>query len=255
MNKMNALKPLMGAMLLAASASSFAGLTGNINVASSYVLRGITETYNSTYDNSGPESDSPVVFGGLDYSTDDGFYVGYWFSTIGYSYADLNPNKSKNYKNSIEHDLYGGYTGKVGEVGYTVGATMYYYEPGWESTGYETKLGLSYGPLSVTAQTLLNDVTYGNKGDTYFLGTYTHPLPKDFTFTGQVGYYLYKKDGDFVPELPESESSAFRHLTLGISHPLGATGATMGLQYVIGGENRYGVNQDNALVGTIGMTF
>lgn len=255
MKKSFAIKALAGMALVAVSAPSFAGLTGNINVASSYVLRGITESYNPTYDNSGPESDSPVVYGGLDYSTDSGFYVGYWFSTIGYSYANLNPNASKDYKNSIEHDLYAGYNGKFGELGYTAGATIYYYEPGWESNGYETKLGLSYGPLSVTAQTLLNDVTFGNKGDTYILSTYTHALPKDFTFTGQLGYYFYKKDGDFVPETAASKSSAFRHLTLGISHPLGATGATMGLQYIIGGDNRYGLNQDNALVGTLGMTF
>jgi hypothetical protein len=37
-----------------------AGVTGNIGVVSNYILRGITETYNATYDNSGPESDSPA---------------------------------------------------------------------------------------------------------------------------------------------------------------------------------------------------
>lgn len=239
-----------------------AGVTGNIGVVSNYILRGITETYNATYDNSGPESDSPALQGGLDYSHDSGFYAGYWFSTIGYSYADLDPNKTKGSKNSIEHDLYAGFTGKAGELGYTVGGTVYYYEPGWESLGYETKLGVSYGPVSLTAQTLLNDVTFGNKGDTYYLGTYTQALPKDFTFTGQLGFYTYKKNGEFIPESVavngkdiKCKSSAFRHLTVGVTHPLAATGATWGVQYIVGGENRYGLDQDNTLVGSLSMTF
>ena len=257
MKKSFALKTLVGMTLIAASAPSFAGLTGNINVVSAYILRGITETYNSTYDNSGPESDEPALQGGIDYAHDSGLYAGYWFSTIGYSYANIQPEsqRTKDYKNSIEHDFYAGYNGKIGDLGYTLGGTFYYYEPGWHSTAFETKLGVSYGPVSLTAQTLLDDVTFGNAGDTYFLGTYTHPLPSDFTFTGQVGYYIYDTNGRDIPKADTSKSSAFRHVTLGLSHPLPLKGATMGLQYIVGGENRFGLNQDNTLVGSVGFTF
>jgi len=126
------------------------------------------------------------------------------------------------------------------------------YTPGWASTGYETKLGLSYGEVSVTAQTLLNDVTFGNTGDTYYLATWTHALPKDFTFTGQVGLYTYGKKGDYINSTkadkpgfnpaypdgnPDAKTFAFRHVTLGLSHPLPIKGGTWGLQYIVGGDN------------------
>jgi len=263
-------------------------LTGNINVVSKYILRGITQTYGPTYktadaadSSTAPESDSPALQGGLDYVLKNGLYAGYWFSTLGYSYAALNPNSNgKHNQHSIENDLYGGYTGTFGDsgVGYTVGGTIYIYQPGFASTGYETKLGLNYKEVSVTAQTLLNDVTFGNKKDTYFLATWTHALPKDFTFTGQLGAYVYGKHGTFIdstnpnnqfgayqsgyfnedgsPSLKDkAKTFAFRHATLGITHPLPVTGATWGLQYIIGGENRFGVHQANQIVGSLGLTF
>ncbi|AXI01829.1 TorF family putative porin [Aquirhabdus parva] len=253
-------------------------LTGNINVVSKYILRGITQTYgpklaDGSKGTDGPEMDSPALQGGLDYVLKNGLYVGYWFSTLGYSYADLNPDHTgKHSQNSTESDIYGGYTGTFGNsgIGYTVGGTVYVYTPGWASTGYETKLGLSYGEVSVTAQTLLNDVTFGNTGDTYYLATWTHALPKDFTFTGQVGLYTYGKKGDYINSTkadkpgfnpaypdgnPDAKTFAFRHVTLGLSHPLPIKGGTWGLQYIVGGDNRFGVKQDNQIVGSLGLTF
>ena len=238
-------------------------LTGNINVYSKYILRGITQTYgpllaSGAKGSDGPEMDSPALQGGLDYVLTNGLYVGYWFSTLGYSYASLNPDASgKHSQNSTESDIYGGYTGTLGTsgIGFTLGGTVYVYTPGWESTGYETKVGLSFGEVGVTAQTLLNDVTWGNEGDTYFLATWTHALPKDFTFIGQVGAYAYKKDGQFFAETPDSTSFGFRHATVALSHPLPIKGGTWGVQYIVGGDNRYGVKQDNQIVGSLGLTF
>lgn len=250
------LKNAVSAALLALAVTpAHAGLTAHVDVVSKYILRGITQTYNSTYDASGPESDGPAVQGGVDYVADNGFYVGYWFSTLGYSYSSCcSPDKPADKgQNSTEHDFYAGYNGKFGSVGYTVGGTIYYYDPGYESLGYETKLGLTFGSLSLTAQTLLNDVTYGNAGDTYWLASYSTALPKDFTFTGQLGIYTYEKEGDFISGT--TESAAFRHLTLGVTHPVGTTGATWGLQYIIGGDNRFGVSQANQLVGSLAVAF
>lgn len=238
------IKTAVSAALLALAVSpvAHAGLTGHIDVVSKYILRGITNA---------PESDGPAVQGGVDYVSDSGFYAGYWFSTLSYSYQELDGVSST--ENSTEHDFYAGYNGKIGELGYTIGGTIYYYSPGWESTAYETKLGLSYGAFGLTAQTLLNDVTFGNTGDTYWVASYTTPVAKDFTFTGQLGLYTYEKDGDFV--LGTTESAGFRHLTLGVTRPLGATGATWGLQYIIGGDDRFGVKQNNQLVGSLVMSF
>lgn len=252
--------------------------TGNINVVSKYILRGITQSYGTSYNTAdavdsktAPESDGPAVQGGLDYVMKNGVYVGYWFSSLGYSYAGLNPDTTgKHSQHSVENDLYGGYNGTIGALGYTVGGTMYVYQPGWGSTGFETKLGLNYGEVAVTAQTMLVDTTFANIGDTYWQATWTHVLPRDFTFTGQVGLYSYGKHGKYIdstnPSQPGYQSGyvngqdkavsfAFRHVTLGISHPLPVKGGTWGLQYIVGGYNRDDLKQDNQLVGSLGFTF
>ena len=262
------LAALLGGAVLAQPA--FADVTGNIGVVSKYILRGITQTYNPTYDKSGPEQDGPAVQGGLDYNHESGFYAGYWFSTLGYSYSSLNssltPADKAGMQNSTENDFYAGYNGKVNDkLGYTVGATYYVYSPGYHSSAAETKLGVSYGPISATAQTLLQDVTFGNKGDTYWLATYTHALPQDFTATASLGWYTYDKQGRDIDSKALctaagkdegcAVSNAFRHFTVGVTKPIGKTGATWGLQYIFGGKNRFDVSQDDQLVGSLGMAF
>jgi uncharacterized protein (TIGR02001 family) len=242
-----------GAVHAEEAAPSDHTVTGYIGLLSSYNLRGITNA---------PESDTPAVQGSIDYSHSSGFYAGYWFSTLSYNYANLNPDAATkpdgsfvDGRKSLESDFYAGYKGKVGDIGYQVGGTIYYYYPGWESTGYETMLGLTYGSFGLTAQTLLNDVTFGNAGDTYVVASYSQPLPMGFTGAAKLGAYYYTKDGDFVPETADSEDVGFRHLILGVTKPLAATGATMGLDMILGGDDRYGVKQDNKLVASVSMTF
>lgn len=227
-------------------------VTGNVSVVSSYNLRGITNA---------PEDDKAAVQGGLDYSHDSGFYLGYWFSTLGYSYANLNPgcydafgNLTCTNNTSFENDFYAGFKGKLNdEVGYTAGGTIYYYYPGWESLGYETMLGLNYKEFSVSAQTLLNNVTFGNKGDTYFLATYAPALPAGFTGKVQLAAYYYGDDDEFTA--PTTTDFAFRHATLGLSHPLGATGANMTADFIFGGYDRSEVKQKNKVVLGASYTF
>jgi len=219
-------------------------VTGNISVLSSYNLRGITNA---------PENSGAAVQGGIDYSN-GGFYLGYWFSTLDYSYACLNPNgcSDTNSRDSFESDFYAGYKGNITEdLGYTVGGTLYYYYPGWESTGYETMLGLNYKDFSFSAQTLLNNVTFGNKGDTYFLASYAPALPAGFTGKAQLGMYYYGDDDEFTAET--TTDFAWRHVTLGLSHPLGDTGATWSLDYIIGGKDRSEIDQKNKVV--LGLAY
>ena len=46
------------------------------------------------------------------------------------------PTYVKEEKKSFENDLYAGYKGKLQMIlGYQIGGTVYYYYPGWESTG------------------------------------------------------------------------------------------------------------------------
>lgn len=264
-------------------------LTGHVDVVSRYILRGITDTYGPSKPGLGnkgadaPESDKPALQWGADWTHPSGFYLGYWASTINYSYKKLgqsyNDASVTDFQDnkSIENDLYGGYTGKIGDFGYTIGMTGYVYYNGKNSDALETKLGVSYGDFALNAQTLLKDTVWGNKGDTYYTLNYTKPLPHDITLTASLGYYTYHKEGKFLGSVdtrtdtacPAGQSfsvnacvdggspsgSGFRHLIVGITQPIANTSITWGLQGLIAGENRFGVNQSNKLLASLSYGF
>jgi hypothetical protein len=285
--------------------------TGHVDLNSAYYLRGITNTYgnnkwsppNAVAANragDAPESRNPALSWGLDFTHSSGFYVGYWASQLTYSYDSVgksydyykqgvlgvapNPSANPNFyvtNNSIENDLYGGYTGKIGELGYNIGLTYYIYAPGKYSNAPETKVALTYGEFGATSQTLLDDTIWGNKGDTYWTATWTKALPYDLTFTANVGGYTYTKEGKFlgskdtalnVPCAANSYffvngcyasvdlnskpiSGGFRHVILGISQPIGSTGLTWNAQAIISGVNRFNVQQDNKVTAGISYAF
>lgn len=254
------LKTLSLAMVASASTFAFAEeaakehtISGNIGVFSQYILRGNTIS---------PENDNATVQGGLDYSHSSGFYAGYWGSTLGYSlqnpsvdfeYLDPNGITQTVYKDgskSFENDFYLGYNGKINEdLGFTVGAIYYYYyESDVDSDFLESIVGLNYKDFSLTAQTVLQDSVFGNKGDTYFLGSYSYPLPQDFTLNTSLGLYYNNDSGDYETDLNTTEDFNFRHFTVGLSKPIGETGATVAMDYVIGGKLRDDTDLKNKVV-------
>jgi len=273
---------------MAQEASTGSSWTGHIDVVSRYVLRGITDTYGpgspgGNKNGDAPESDHPAVQWGADWTNPAGFYLGYWGSTINYSYEKLgdlyhNPNGTYDFQDnkSIENDLYGGYTGKVGDFGYTIGMTGYVYINGRDSDALESKLGVSYGDFALNAQTLLKDTVWGNKGDTYYTLNYSKSLPYKLTLNASLGYYTYHKEGTFLgtkdtlngTDCPAGEvfslvctaghspiSNGFRHFIIGISQPIGDTHVTWGLSAIIGGENRFGVDQSNKVLASLSYGF
>jgi uncharacterized protein (TIGR02001 family) len=273
----------------ATAADDAATLTGHIDLVSRYVLRGASTTYGPSapgFGNAGadaPESDKPVLQWGADWNHPSGVYLGYFGSQINYSYKRL----GESYRDrsivdfqsdkSIENDFYGGYNGKLGDFGYTAGLTGYVYINGKNANAFETKLGVSYGPFSAVAQTLLNDVVWGNKGDTYWTLNYSQPLPYEITMTASLGFYSYKKEGKYLGTVDTATGSAcaagtsfavngcfagnapssggFRHLVLGFTQPIGTSGFIWGLQGLIGGDNRFGVKQRNKLLASLSYGF
>ncbi|NIA53415.1 hypothetical protein HAV22_07075 [Massilia sp. TW-1] len=263
--------------------------TGHIDLVNKYVLRGVTSTYGPGLPGLGnagadaPESDKPALQWGVDWTHPSGVYLGYWASQINYSYKRL----AESYSNravasfqdnkSIENDFYGGYNGKAGNLGYTVGLTGYYYVNGGDSDAFETKLGASYGVFSVTAQTLLKDVVWGNKGDTYWTVGASQPIAYDITLSATLGFYTYHKEGRYLGTVDTltgarcaagtsfivngcfaggaPASAGWRHLTVGFTQPIGASGFTWGLQGLIGGDNRFGVKQGNRLLASLSYGF
>lgn len=84
-------------------------LSYNVGVVTDYRYRGISQ---SRLD--------PALQGGIDYAHKSGFYLGTWASTIKWI-------KDAGGSGDIEWDLYGGYKGTAGAVGYDLGVLRYQY--------------------------------------------------------------------------------------------------------------------------------
>jgi len=227
---------LAGSALLAPGLAS-ADMTGNIGVFSKYVLRGITNN---------AENDGAALQGGFDYTHASGFYAGWWGSSLDYASAPT--------QTGFENDFYGGWSGKTGDVSYSVGVIQYYYMEVDDSNLTEFVPTIGYGPVILGAKYLLNDGAWGNQGDIYWTLSYGTDLPSDFKLGAVVGYYTYEKDdndkmcGGTSGCGITTESSAFRHVDLTLSHPIGKTGADMSVTYTLGGKDRTGTDQRDIVV-------
>lgn len=220
--------------------SSPHAVTGNIGILSSYVLRGNTKSL---------ENKGATVNGGLDYEHESGFYAGWWGSTLDY---DLDGSE-------FENDFYFGYNGSFNDDwGYSLGlAYYYYYDIGTsESDGFESKIAVNYKDLSVTAQTLLEDTSWGNTGDTYISGAYSYALPRDFSLNTTLGLYYNNDNGDYEGESFDTKDDFnFRHFNIGLSKSIGETGVTANMDYVIGGKLRDGTDLKNKVVLGLAYSF
>ncbi|MCP5092276.1 MAG: hypothetical protein GY949_15280 [Gammaproteobacteria bacterium] len=107
------------AITLLTSGLAHAGWSANLGYASDYYYRGIFQA-----------SSSPS--GGIDYEQ-GGFYAGVWAADV---------------KDGLEVDGYFGYGGEVGDFGYSVGYTGYFYTGDFDDTYQEINLGGSYGFLT-----------------------------------------------------------------------------------------------------------
>jgi uncharacterized protein (TIGR02001 family) len=94
-------------------------VTGNFTIASEYLYRGIAQTRGK-----------PAFQGGFDYAHPIGFYVGTWGSNISWI-SDAVAGASS----SLEVDVYGGYKGTAGPIGYDVGILTYNYPGSGKPTG------------------------------------------------------------------------------------------------------------------------
>ena len=112
------LSGLISAPTMAADApASPHSLTGNIAFTTDYLFRGVSQTQNG-----------PAIQGGFDYSHTSGVYLGTWASNVDWVSQGYKDN------NSMEIDLYGGFKGSMGDIGYDVGLITYYY-PGDKIAG------------------------------------------------------------------------------------------------------------------------
>ncbi len=176
------------------SAPAFAGATGNVGVFSDYIFRGVTQT-----------GGGPAVQGGLDYSTASGFYVGTWVSNYDF------PTDAATY----ETDVYAGYAGKVGDVGYDFGAIGYYYRNANALNTLEFYGGISVAGLS--AKLFYTDDQASSKNSAFYAtANYPLALTKSVSITPSIGYAFgdnYKSPGtevlDYGVTLTKSMNEGF----------------------------------------------
>lgn len=95
-------------------------VTANVGVASEYRYRGIGQT-----------NAKPALQGGVDYAHASGAYAGLWGSNVSW----LSDAGGGAVSNSVEIDVYGGYKGSVGAIGYDAGL-LYYWYPGSYPSGF-----------------------------------------------------------------------------------------------------------------------
>ena len=212
-------------------ATTIEGLSGNIGVVSQYIFRG------------GVENENPSVQGGLDWAADNGFYVGYWGSNIGYSDEDSN--------NAVENDFYLGWGGGD-QFNWDIGFLYYAYLNLSDANTPELYGSIGWGPLSLGTTYTLDDSVWTNKGDMYWTLAAEGEVGSGFTLGAKGGWYSYEKNGEYINS---TESSNFRDLDLYVSHGLGATGADMGLHYIVGGKDRDGNDLDDNMVLRLSFGF
>lgn len=231
--KFTKIAPALALAAAAFTAPAQAELSGNISVVSEYVLRGMTIN---------TESDTAAVQGGFDYAHESGFYAGYWGSSLDYGDEAAS---------GFENDFYAGYGGALGGFSYDLGLIYYVYTSIDDADAPELAASVGYGPFSLGFKYLMDDVVWGNEGDTYWTLGYETALPKDFAFAATAGFYTYEEEGEFITAT--EEDSGFRHLDLTLSHPISDTGADMFLTYIVGGEDRDGLDQEDAVV--LGLSY
>ena len=189
-------KPLATALAalatIAAAGAAHAGdgpFTANVGLVSDYAYRGSSQT-----------DERPALQGGFDYAHDSGLYAGVWGSNVSWL-SDSNPNVH----NSLELDIYGGYKGTIGAIGYDVGLLQYYY-PGSYPKGFnspdtlEGYIGLSWEFLSFKYSYAFTDLFGYDRSDGsqyYDLGAAVD-VGGGFTLAAHVGYSDIKGQDDYT---------------------------------------------------------
>jgi uncharacterized protein (TIGR02001 family) len=237
-----ALAALIGSTVAVPAAAE---VSGNAGVVSKYVFRGVVEDNRTAFQ------------GGLDYEHGSGLYAGTWFSTLNYndeSTDELDDPEAN------EIDVYGGFSGSAGELGYDIGVLYFAYtgDAADASSVPEGTASLSYGPVSLSANVALDTSNWTAEGDTYVNLGFEQPLPDDFTFSANAGYYMYggdTEDADGNVSTAKSQDGAFRDATFSLSHPLAAEGSSMHINYTIGGEDRAENGLSNQFWAGAGWTF
>lgn len=163
----------------------------NVGVTTDYIFRGVSQSQHD-----------PALSGGVDYSHTSGLYAGAWLSTQ--KWVDTVPYKDGS---DLELDLYGGYKGTVGDVGYDVGFIHYSYDGDRDTAApgsvtpetSEIYLGLSWKMLSLKYSHVVSEHFVGwanGKDSTYLELNATHDLGDGWGLLGHIGHQKVENNGN-----------------------------------------------------------
>ncbi|MEW5770864.1 MAG: TorF family putative porin [Pseudomonadota bacterium] len=187
MKKLSWMLVLAGVMSVPAiAADSPHSIAYNVGATTDYIFRGISQSQGD-----------PAISGGIDYSHASGFYAGAWASTQ--KWVETGPYKTDS---DFELDLYGGYKGTVGDIGYDVGVIRYSYDgdrgaavtlPTPDTT--EVYIGASWKFLSAKYSYVVSDYFVGwgsptakSNGSSYLELNATHDLGNGWGLLGHIGH-------------------------------------------------------------------
>lgn len=182
-----------GATLVPTAAQ--AEVTGNIGVSNNYLWRGVTQT-----------EDQAAISGGLDYSHASGFYAGTWASNI--NWGDETSDDT-----GYELDLYAGFGGEVGALGYDLGVIHYAYPLHEDADFTEAYLSGSYSVFSAgLAYTFNSDLAEDEcsvfcEGDLYYHAGLDFEVAEDTGLSFLVGSY----------EFDNSDEDDYTHYAVSLS--------------------------------------
>lgn len=159
------------------SGVALADLSANAAVASNYIWRGVSQT-----------TDQAAGQGGIDWGSDSGLYAGTWVSNVNFGADD-----------GYEMDVYAGFAGEAGSIGYDVGVITYQYPvtPNFNFT--EVYVSGSISGFTVGLATTV-DAASGNEGgvfdegDLYINGSFDFTAGKS-DVSLYAGSYSFDNDG------------------------------------------------------------
>jgi uncharacterized protein (TIGR02001 family) len=158
----------------------------NVGVASSYIYRGLNQ---SDY--------KPALQIGADYAHESGFYIGTWASSIRWI-KDFGLGTG-----NAEIDLYAGYKGTAGPIGYDVGVLQYFYngsvtKGAIRSNTTELYVAGTYEMFTLKYSHVVSKGIFGvdkarNSG--YFDLSASFPVMENLALNLHVGHQIIKNSG------------------------------------------------------------
>jgi len=193
-------------VLLATASAANAELTATVTAVSDYNWRGITQT-----------GQDPALQGSIDYSMENGFYVGAWASNV--DFGDCCDE-------SAEVDLYAGFSG--GDVVTWDVGFLYYWYPGADDLDFpEVYAGLGYKWFEAKLWYSSDFANYSEQA-WYVEGNAAYELPANFGLEAHIGY----STGDGIEEAYGQDD--YFDWAVGVTYTLG--NFDLGLKYADGSD-------------------